>query len=268
MIAEIREKNTEKAILFLVKNLIKFLIILIIVFSLSLFLFTNTVYSYPEKIIYTPTALTLRSSFFSLYMYHYQNGGVFLAPMVYISKNFGFGFSADVERAVGSEDAQFNIPTIRVKVKITDTLFSSPFYIAIGYDALYPNYFGKVDNDKNELDRLETGPYFVITKPFLFSENGFPHLLNIGVRMPIQPFYKKELSEAFIGYSLPIGDIFFLSTEVSRIILSNQNENTPPIFSIGGFFQFFHKLNVGFIVAMQKDFPPDRMVYIKYIDQI
>ncbi len=210
----------------------------------------------------TPTAVTLPRASYAVGLWGYNDGGILTKAIVGIHDQIYFGVSFDVENAIGSQQAQFNVPGVIAKIKFTDGWAEMPFLIAAGYDSFYSGKNGKIEGADNPFARVIYGPYAVVTKPiFLF---GLQQNLHFGVRTPVQPLYVPEDTSGFVSLDFPIGN-FVPMIELGRVYFDADRTNEI-LMNVGFRFNFFENLSVELDFMMQRGETTNRMLIFEYMD--
>ena len=167
------------------------------------------------KTIDTPTAFTIGRGAYGVSMMAYDRGGFEFSTIVGLIDMFYFGVSLDFQNVIGQEKPQLNVPGVVAKLKLMDSIFGRPFFMAIGYDSFYIAGDGLRENSPNTVDRVIFGPYLVITQPIylLMGEQ----YVSYGFRLPTQPLYVPDESSYFIALDFPISESIYLKSEIERI---------------------------------------------------
>ncbi len=215
-------------------------------------------------VIDTPTAYTIARGTYQLSFLGYDNGGVELKAFLGLHNNFYLGASFDCQSAIGKDDPDPNVPGVVGKIKFTDGWEMFPISFAIGYDSFYIGEEGKTYNNKNDLDQVIYGPYFVITKPiYLFDDEQHIHF---GMRMPTQPDYVPEDTSYFLSFDIPLGDMFVLKAEMERVYYNFSNPEDW-LYNVGMRYSYMQRLGIEFDVLFQKHENPNRIIRIEYINE-
>ncbi len=210
----------------------------------------------------TQTAVTLKRGEFSVAGTLYDGGGVLNRNILGVHDNIYLGVAFDAENVIGQNDAQFNIPGVLAKAKLTDGWADFPILLAVGYDAFYAGTRGKVQTN-NPYNRVIFGPYFTITKPiYLFGEEQHFHA---GIRTPIQPVANPDDTEMYFGLDFPIGQ-FIPIFEIQRIVFDS-NRLKETLFNLGLRFQFFDHLALEVDMIMGIGQKTNRMIVFEYLDR-
>ncbi|MGQ9842900.1 MAG: hypothetical protein ACUVRK_04970 [Spirochaetota bacterium] len=215
-------------------------------------------------VIDTPTAYTIARGTYQLSFLGYDNGGVELKAFIGLHNNFFLGASLDIQSAIGKDDPNPNVPGVVGKIKFTDGWEMFPISFAIGYDSFYIGEEGRTYNNKNELNRIIYGPYFVITKPiYLFNDEQHIHF---GMRIPTQPEYIPEDTSYFLALDIPLGEIFIFKAEMERVYY-NFERVKEWLYNIGMRYSYLQRLGIEFDILFQKDENPNRIIRIEYINE-
>lgn len=210
----------------------------------------------------TQTAITLKRGEFNVAGTLYDGGGILNRNILGVHDNVYLGVAFDAENAIGSNNAQFNIPGVIAKAKFTDGWADFPILLAVGYDAFYAGTRGKVMTE-NPYNRVIFGPYFTITKPiYLLGEEQHVHA---GIRTPIQPVATPEDTEMYFGIDFPIGQ-FIPIFEIQRIVFDS-NRLKETLFNLGLRFQFFDHLAFEVDLVMGIGQKTNRMIVFEYLDR-
>lgn len=212
----------------------------------------------------TPTAYTIGRGMYTISMVGYDGGGIDLKTFIGLHDNFFLGASFDISHAIGKDKPEPNVPGVVGKLKFTDGWEQFPISIAVGYDTLYLSKAAKEDqnDEKDMLNRMYYGPYFVITKPiYLFDSE--QHISG-GIRVPTQPhFYKKDTSY-FLSLDIPMGEFFSLKWEWERVYY-NFHRHDDWLYNTGLRYSYL-KLGIEFDFLMQMHERVNRIIKVEFND--
>lgn len=210
----------------------------------------------------TQTAVTLQRGEFNVAGTLYDGGGILNRNILGVHNNIYLGVAFDAENVIGYNDAQFNIPGVIAKIKLTDGWGDFPILLAIGYDAFYAGTRGKVYTS-NPYNRVIFGPYFTITKP-IYLLGGEQHL-HFGIRTPIQPVANPKDTELYFAFDFPMG--FFIPIFEMQHIVFDSKRLDETYFNLGFRFQVLEHLAFEIDLVMGVNQRTNRMVTIEYLDK-
>ena len=210
-------------------------------------------------VVDTHTAITLPRATYNLSFWGYENGGILSKTVMGLSDGIYLGASFDVQRAIGQEKPQFNIPGVIAKLRFTEGWESFPLFIALGYDAYYTGR--NIDNELTLENRIIYGPHFTITKPIFLLE-GEQHF-HIGCRTPVQPVQNPQDTEMYIGFDFPIG-YFVPMIEVERIFF-NSKRSKEVLVNAGFRFNILEGLAIELNMMMGLKRKPSRMLVFEFM---
>ena len=213
------------------------------------------------KTIDTPTAFTIGRGSYGVSMMAYDRGGFEFSTIVGLIDMFYFGVSLDFQNVIGQEKPQLNVPGVVAKLKIMDSIFGIPFFMAIGYDSFYIAGDGLRENTPNTVDRVIFGPYLVITQPIYLLRG--EQYVSYGFRLPAQPLYVPDESSYFIALDFPITEGFFLKAEIERIFW-NFRDPDHWLYNFGARCVFAGKLAIEFDFLWRPRENLNRVLRIEY----
>lgn len=215
-------------------------------------------------VVDTPTAYTIYRGIYEFYFTGYDSGGVEVKSFIGLHDNFFLGVSFDIQKAIGKDDPEPNIPGVIAKLKITDGWQRFPISFTVGYDSFYIGGEGSTENYENELNRMIYGPYFVVTKPiYLFQDEQH---ISAGIRVPTQPYYVPEDTAYFISLDIPLGSSIIFKAEGERIYY-DFSRHREWLLNLGLKYSYLNHLGIEFLVMFQKQDRANRMLRIQFSDQ-
>jgi len=238
------------------------------VLSLLILIFYKTDI-YPQgkqtSVIDSPTAFTIAQGTYKVSLLEYDNGGMEFKTFLGLHDIVYLGVSLDVQSAIGRDEPQFNVPGVIAKIKFTDGHESFPIAIAAGYDSFYTGYEGLEEDDdedeKNDLNRVIYGPYFVFTGSiYLFDSEQY---LSVGIRTPTQPDYKPDNTSYFTSLDIPLGEFFRFNFEVERVYWDFR-DGSDWLFNPGIKFSYYDQIIFTFAVMCEGDERPNRIIRFEY----
>ncbi|MDH5717475.1 MAG: hypothetical protein OEZ22_07525 [Spirochaetia bacterium] len=210
-------------------------------------------------VVDTHTAITLPRATYNISFWGYENGGILNKTVLGLNEFIYVGASFNVEGAIGTGDAKFNIPGVIAKIKFTDGWADYPLLIAAGYDSFYTgrNSNGTYDNN----NKIVYGPHISITKP-VFAMEQEQHI-HAGIRTPIQPASVPKDTELYIGIDFPIG-YFVPMIEIERIYF-DAKRTKEILFNFGLRFNIFEGLAVEFDLMTGMKRKSSRMLVFEFM---
>ncbi len=234
-----------------------------LVFLFVLCLSVNSLFAQGKdtEVIDTPTAYTLGKGTYKFSFLAYDQGGVEFKAFLGLHDMVYLGVSIDVQHAIGKEKAEFNIPGVVGKIKLTEGSESLPLAIALGYDSFYLGNEGFEHNEINELNEMIYGPFWVFTGAiYLFDSIQF---LSGGLRIPTQPHYRLNNTSYFVSLDVPLGTFFRFLLETERIYW-NFRDNEDWLFNLGLKYNYFDQISFMIGVIFQAHERPNRFFRLGY----
>jgi hypothetical protein len=223
-------------------------------------------------IIDMPTAYTIGRGTYQVSMLGYDNGGIEMKAFIGLHDNLFLGVSFDVQKAIGKDETEPNVPGVIAKLKITDGWEMFPISIALGYDSFFIGEQGTVRRQEareedpgyysdNELNRMIYGPYFVVTKPiYLFDDEQH---ISFGMRVPTQPNYVPEDTSYFMSLDIPLGGYFVFKMEGERVYYDFSRPDEW-LGNLGLRYTYMDNLGIELGLLFQHDEPVNRVVRVDY----
>lgn len=212
--------------------------------------------------INNPTAQTNPEKSLSLSFMTYNEGGIQNKLIISLFDKLDLGMAWAIHRAIGDQQAEFVAPGPVGKFKITEGSSSFPIFISFGYDAFFTqaNLFQK-EGQNSSISEIYYGPHITISKPIYLL--GFEQFLHFGVKMPVQPDYKPNLSSGFFAYDIPIGKEFILQFEVDQIFLNLENNNKT-LFNMGFRYVTGQNLDLAVHLMFSRKRSVNRVLQLEY----
>lgn len=216
----------------------KFFICLIIIFLPVIILNSEII-----KLIDVPTATTLLRGYYNIDFVAYGSGGIQTKVIMGLTDRIMLGVSEDIGQAIGNKESDWNIPGVVAKVNIIFPEANSTG-IAIGYDALLNNEYGKCYNNKMT-DDVVYGVYIAFSKQVsLFKGEQYWHF---GIRFPLLPYEAriggKNIS-LYTGLNIIVNDELMLIGEIENIYI-NGNRGKEVLYNAGLKYSFSENLSAG-----------------------